>query len=78
LILKEPITNIVFCSIYGAMFMVFSKFFVSIIYESISSTRLDINVNIYLFLALLLTPILLFVPPLLIKSYHFFKSNIKK
>lgn len=78
LMLKEPITNIIYCSFYGAFFMVFSSFLVSIIYESLTGLSLTINISISLLISILVIPLCLFLPILFIKSKDFLTNNIKK
>lgn len=78
LLLKEPLSNTVYCSFYGAFFLIFSSFLVSFIYDQLANFKLEVNVSIYLFLSILLIPVLIIFIITLIKIKMFLRNNIKK
>lgn len=78
LLLKEPLSNTVYCSLYGAFFLIFSSFLVSFIYDQLANVKLEVNVSIYLFLSILLIPVLIIFIITLIKIKMFLRNNIKK
>ena len=78
LLLKEPLSNTVYCSLYGAFFLIFSSFLVSFIYDQLANVKLEVNVSIHLFLSIILIPVLIIFIITLIKIKMFLRNNIKK
>lgn len=78
LMIKEPLNNIIYCSLYGAFFYIFSSLLISIMYQILSSVNVSINVSITIILSLLIIPCLIIMPLIISKSYTHLKSNIKK